>query len=77
MRTAKKLAASKKQTENATTTAKTNSDFEMDDYELLLARHQLIQQQLQKVKGKIDLFSFFLANILSIIWISLVLNFKL
>ncbi|XP_066910369.1 zinc finger C3H1 domain-containing protein-like [Clytia hemisphaerica] len=48
----KKLAASKKQTENATTTAKTNSDFEMDDYELLLARHQLIQQQLQKVKEK-------------------------
>ena len=25
--------------------------YDMDDYELLLARHQLIQQQLQKVKG--------------------------
>jgi len=27
------------------------SDYEMDDYELLLARHHLIQQQLQKVEG--------------------------
>ena len=30
---------------------KKGEHYEMDDYELLLARHQLIQQQLQKVKG--------------------------
>lgn len=26
--------------------------YDMDEFELLLARHQLIQQQLQKVNGK-------------------------
>ena len=30
---------------------KKGQQYDMDDYELLLARHQLIQQQLQKVKG--------------------------